>query len=42
MGKLQMAVGQKECMIVATNYFTKWVKAEPVSRIRDSEEIKLF
>lgn len=36
-GKLPKVAGQKEYDIMATNYFTKWVEAETLSRIRDME-----
>lgn len=39
-GKLPRAVGQKEYLIVATDYFTKWVEAEPLSRISEKEVMK--
>jgi hypothetical protein len=34
-GPLPRAPGNKRFFIVATDYFTKWVKAEPFSNIRD-------
>uniref|UniRef100_A0A2N9EE12 Reverse transcriptase domain-containing protein n=1 Tax=Fagus sylvatica TaxID=28930 RepID=A0A2N9EE12_FAGSY len=36
-GPLPRAPGNKRFLIVATNYFTKWVEAEPLSNIRDVE-----
>ena len=35
MGPLPRAPGNKRFLIVATDYFTKWVEAEPLSNIRD-------
>lgn len=32
-GKLPNAMWKKEYIITATDFFTKWVKAEPLSRI---------
>ena len=29
------ALGNKRFLIVATDYFTKWIEAEPLSHIRD-------
>ena len=34
-GPLPRAPGNKRFLIVATDYFTKWVEAEPLSNIRD-------
>ena len=34
-GLLPRAPGNKRLLIVATDYFTKWIKAEPFSHIRD-------
>ena len=34
-GPLPRALGNKRFLIVATDYFTKWVEAEPLSNIRD-------
>ncbi|KAK4407918.1 hypothetical protein Sango_0372800 [Sesamum angolense] len=38
--KLRRATGQREYLIVAVDYFSKWVKAEPLSRISEKEIIK--
>ena len=35
MGPLPRAPGNKKFLIVATDYFTKWVEAEPLSHIHD-------
>ena len=35
MGPLPRAPGNKRFLIAATDYFTKWVEAEPLSNIRD-------
>ena len=34
-GPFPKAVGNKKYLIVGTDYFTKWVKAEPLANIRD-------
>ena len=34
-GPLPQVLGNKKFLIVAMNYFTKWVEAEPLSHIRD-------
>ena len=34
-GPLPRAPENKRFFIVATNYFTKWIEAEPLSNIRD-------
>ncbi|KAL0325031.1 UNVERIFIED_CONTAM: hypothetical protein Sradi_5072400 [Sesamum radiatum] len=39
-GKLPRATGQREYLIVAVDYFSKWVEAEPLSRISEKEIIK--
>ncbi|KAK4394711.1 hypothetical protein Sango_1625400 [Sesamum angolense] len=38
--KLPRAMGQREYLIVAVDYFSKWVEAEPLSRISEKEIIK--
>ncbi|KAL0445645.1 UNVERIFIED_CONTAM: hypothetical protein Slati_1692400 [Sesamum latifolium] len=42
-GKLPRATGQREYLIVAVDYFTKWVEAEPLTKIGEkrSDEIHL-
>ena len=34
-GPFPKAVENKRYLLVSTNYFTKWVKAEPLANIRD-------
>ena len=34
-GPFPKAVGNKKYLIVGTDYFTKWVEAEPLANIRD-------
>uniref|UniRef100_A0A2N9HTD2 Integrase catalytic domain-containing protein n=1 Tax=Fagus sylvatica TaxID=28930 RepID=A0A2N9HTD2_FAGSY len=34
-GPLPQALGNKKFLIVATDYFTKWIEAEPLSHIRE-------
>ena len=41
MGPFPKAVGNKKYLIVCTNYFTKWVEAEPLANIRDVD-VKRF
>ncbi|KAL0427291.1 UNVERIFIED_CONTAM: hypothetical protein Slati_2903900 [Sesamum latifolium] len=41
-GKLPRATGQKEYLIVAVDYFTKWVEAEPLAKIGEKEVIKFI
>ena len=40
MGPFSKVVGNKKYLMVGTNYFTKWVKAEPLANIRDVDEKK--
>ena len=35
MGPFPKAVGNKKYLLVGIDYFTKWVKAEPLANIRD-------
>ena len=37
MGPLPRAQGNKKFLIVATDYFTKWIEAEPLSHIREAD-----
>ena len=39
-GPFPKAVGNQRWLLVGTNYFTKWVKAEPLSNIRDLDAKK--
>ncbi|KAL0455738.1 UNVERIFIED_CONTAM: hypothetical protein Slati_0913000 [Sesamum latifolium] len=41
-GKLPRATGQREYLIVAVDYFTKWVGAEPLAKISEKEVIKFI
>uniref|UniRef100_A0A2N9H9C9 Integrase catalytic domain-containing protein n=1 Tax=Fagus sylvatica TaxID=28930 RepID=A0A2N9H9C9_FAGSY len=41
-GPLPRAPGNKKFLIVATDYFTKWVEAEPLSHIRDVDAKHFF
>ena len=34
-GPFPKSVGNKKYLLVGTNYFTKWVEAEPLANIRD-------
>ena len=35
MGPFPKAVGNKKYLLVCTDYFTKWIEAEPLTNIRD-------
>ena len=39
-GPFPKAVGNKRYLLVGTDYFTKWVKAEPLANIRDVDAKK--
>ena len=39
-GLLPRATGNRRWLIIATDYFTNWVKAEPLANIRDKDSIK--
>ena len=41
MGPFRKAVGNKKYLLVCTDYFTKWVKAEPPANIGDVD-VKRF
>ena len=34
-GQLPQATGQRKYLLVTTDYFTKWIEAEPLAKIRD-------
>ena len=36
-GHFPKAAGNKRYLLVDTDYFTKWVKAEPLANIRDAD-----
>ena len=40
-GPFPRAVGNRRWLLVGINYFTKWVKAEPLSNIRDVDAKKV-
>ena len=40
-GPFPKAVGNKKYLLVCTDYFTKWVEAEPLTNIRDVD-VKRF
>ena len=39
---LPWASGNKKLLIAATNYFTKWVEAEPLTQIREVDMMKFI
>jgi hypothetical protein len=41
-GPLPRAPGNKKFLITATDYFTKWIEAEPLSNIRDVDAKRFF
>ncbi|KAK4388840.1 hypothetical protein Sango_2221000 [Sesamum angolense] len=41
-GPLPQATGQRKFLIVAVDYFTKWVDAEPLAKISEKEVIKFL
>uniref|UniRef100_A0A2N9EIL5 Integrase catalytic domain-containing protein n=1 Tax=Fagus sylvatica TaxID=28930 RepID=A0A2N9EIL5_FAGSY len=41
-GPLPRAPGNKKFLITATDYFTKWIEAEPLSNIRDVDTKRFF
>ena len=42
MGPFPKVVGNKKYLLVGTNYFTKWVEAEPLANIRDVDAKKFI
>ena len=38
-GVLPRVTGNQRWLIMATDYFTKWVEAEPLANTRDSDSI---
>ena len=40
MGLFPRAAGNRRWLLIGTNYFTKWVEAEPLSNIRDVDAKK--
>ena len=42
MGPLPKAAGQKQFLVVAVDYHTKWVEAKALARIRETEMIQFF
>ena len=41
-GPFPKAAGNKRYLLVGTDYFTKWVKAEPLANIRDADAKKFI
>ena len=41
MGPFPKAIRNRRYLIVATDYFTKWIEAEPLANIRD-QDVKRF
>ena len=41
-GPFPKAAGNKRYLLVGTDYFTKWVKVEPLANIRDVDAKKFF
>ena len=41
-GPLSIAVVQKKFMLIATDYFSKWVEAEAYTSIKDKDISKFF
>ena len=42
MGPLPIAATQKKFLLVATDYFSKWVEAEAYASIKDKDITKFF
>ena len=41
-GPLPIALAQKKLLLVATNYFSKWIEAEAFARIKDKDVIQFI
>ncbi|KAL0344715.1 UNVERIFIED_CONTAM: hypothetical protein Sradi_4302800 [Sesamum radiatum] len=41
-GHFPLAAGQRKFLLVAIDYFTKWVEAEPLARITEGEVMKFI
>ncbi|KAL0449406.1 UNVERIFIED_CONTAM: hypothetical protein Slati_1497000 [Sesamum latifolium] len=41
-GPFPLALGQKKFLLVAIDYFTKWVEAEPLARITEAKVMKFI
>ena len=41
-GPFPKAVGNKRYLLVGTDYFTKWVEAEPLANIRNADAKKFI
>ena len=41
-GPFPKAVGNKRYLLVGTDYFTKWVEAEPLANIRNADTKKFI
>ncbi|KAL0455176.1 UNVERIFIED_CONTAM: hypothetical protein Slati_0856800 [Sesamum latifolium] len=41
-GRFPLAAGQRKFLLVAVDYFTKWVEAEPLARITEGEVMKFI
>ena len=41
-GPFPQAAGNKRYLLVDTDYFTKWVEAEPLANIRDADAKKFI
>ena len=42
MGSFPKGTGQKQFLVMAVDYVTKWVEARPLARIREKEMIEFF
>lgn len=41
-GPLPKATGGREYLLAATDYFTKWIEAVPLAKIREQEVVKFM